>query len=444
MVGKYFKAARNLAYKAAYVATGGKPWNVIDKAEDIARIVQMVTPLLDNGGRGGGSTNPPRPPRNPTTMDTPKSGRTLKLRGRRTLSTASFAGKRFRYRRPSRMQKRRYRKAFNGVQYCIERVANVTDDRCVYLEHSTAPMNTLAKYVIYALLKKLLNAAGIQFTAWEEIRAGRVQTGDTFALSYRKNMVDAPVSIGYTVVAGDVTYGAIADGFWLVVYNNLINCGALVGMQSNALLQLASYVGVDGRHHAELNMRTCTISILTKSTLKMQNRSVNVITDDQSDDVNNVPLYGKSYQGRGNGLVPRDTSSRVVPCDSVYGWTMFGAGPENQLAEPPQAYHFQYCKKSAKVHIGPGRIKTSVLTDKLNMSMDRFLRHVYALYTSSVADTNQYSTAGKIRLFALERPIAKQDGEAIGINVSAEHDFKAWIDVNVSRGRYTSSTNIVL
>jgi len=377
----------------------------------------------------------------------PTTGRTRNVLMGRMNNTAHFAGKIGGYRRPNRSQKRKYKKAFNGVQYVFERADTVLDSTCIYAEHCTLPIKTVAKYVVYTMLKKLLNFGSIQFSDWTELRSGRIITGDTFALSYKQLYSSATSTvISYTVTALDLTYGQIADKLWVQIFDNLINpAGGVFGMQAQALLQSMSYVASSGGHIAEINLRDASVSVMTKSSLKMQNRSYNLAADNEDTDINNVPLYGKSYEGSGNGFVPRDFSNIMVPCDIEYGWNIFGAGSANALREPPPQYHLQYARRSAKVVISPGKIRTSVLNGNLNMSLDRFFKQCYAIFTSTITDASQFHKLGKVRMFALERPIATLPGEVTpGVIMAVEHDFKGWIDIQCKKGQYTAPTTLVI
>ena len=46
--------------------------------------------------------------------------------------------------------------------------------------------------------------------------------------------------------------------------------------------------------------------------MKIQNRSTNSVDDEQSDEVDNVPLYGRSYEGTGSGTLV-DTPALTPP-----------------------------------------------------------------------------------------------------------------------------------
>lgn len=427
------------AGNAARKLTGG-PGTAAQKHANLLMRTLPASVVVDRIGklssRGGLSFN------------TPTTGRTkqVNLRRRPFMNTAYFAGKRFSYRRPGKVAKKRYKKAFNGVQWCIERADTVLDTKCVFAEHCSVPIKTVAKFTVYAMVKKLLNEADIQFSDWNELRAGRIVDGDSIALTYKKFFSSTSGTvISITVATGDTTYGSVAEKFWLAIFNGLINpSGGVDGMLPQAQLSTLSFV-VGGGHKAELNLRGASMSCIVKSSLKMQNRSYNIATDNESDDINNVPLYGKTYEGRGNGFLPRDNSNVMAPCDVDYAWNIYGASSSTTLQEPPEAYQLQYVTRSGKATIPPGKIKTSVINDRIVMSLDTFFKTCYSQYPGTASDNLQFHRMGKIRMFAFERPIATLPGEVTpGVAMAVEHDYKGWVQINVKKGQYTAPVNIVI
>lgn len=349
--------------------------------------------------------------------------------------TGKIKGRRF---RRSRRQKKLAR-FFKGVNWNNEVTSVVTDDKCVYLMHSTFPALTFMKYTIYSLFKNILNQGGIQFNAFTDARQTRIGTGDTFIIEWKANVSSAPVATGYTVVLGDVTYQNVADGLWLSVYNNLIN--NVAGFTSRGIILRAYWQTFALEIPSELNLQGSYVSFVAKSALKMQNRSVNVAGDEEID-VNNVPLYGKGYDGKGNGFVTKSNNVIMTPCDGVNGWNTFAAGAGADLQEPPQLYSLQYAKGMKTLYIPSGGIKTSVLYEKQTISLQILLRTLNGLYFQAT-DTEQFHRLGKVRMYALERPIAKIGAE-LGINVTAEHDYKLWVELHNKKGMYTGPINTVL
>ncbi len=107
---------------------------------------------------------------------------------RANYSSARYGGKigGRRFRMPRRVKK--LAKKFMGVNFNFERTALVTDDKCVYLQHSTMPLLNILKFTCYCIMKALLNRAGIQFSSFQNERAARIGTGDTISVTWKPCM----------------------------------------------------------------------------------------------------------------------------------------------------------------------------------------------------------------------------------------------------------------
>lgn len=389
--------------------------------------------------------SPQRPPFRPPTFKSPGGTQRVTKPRKRFESTARFGGYlKTRKFWKKKSVKRKYKKAFQGVMFAFERNGLVTDDKCVYLAHHTAPYVNIVKGLAYVLFKKMLQSMEIEFDAWTTNSIATLPIDTQIQLVYKPAFNAVDTAITYSVVAGDTTFGAIAEKIWDVLFRNGFLIGTINGFDSPSTLVKMNIIRVNGGV-SSMNLRDATISCILKSALKMQNRSLNSTGDNEADDINNVPLTGRSYEGSGNGLKGRDNNLILPPCDNIFGWTVVGAGTEVVLQEPPQPYHFQYAYKSGAVRINPGIIKTSVLNDKLYMKLDRFLALCRGMARNDNGNfTLSYNSMGKTRLFALERSISRLTTELQpGITVATELDSKIWIDVNIKRSKYTAPVNIV-
>lgn len=361
------------------------------------------------------------------------------------VTSAGYSGKignkRFKY---SRRTKKLARKSNSGVNFNFERTGLYTDNKCVYVSHSTMPLLNIMKYTVYAIFKKVLNQNGIQFAQFTDGRSQRIITGDSFAFSWKPSISAAPVSTGYTVLLSDLTYKQIADGIWNVLNTSLLNSASGFTPQS-IMLSFQWYSGVaSATIVSDLNLNGCNVAISSKSSLKIQNRSIGSTGNNEEDDVDNVPVHGKGYEGYGNGFIARSSNTIIKPCDLTYGWTGYGAGSEVVLQEPPQVYHFQYARGVKSCHIQPSRIKTSIMYDKRTISLNQLIKTLNAMSIAD-PDTDQYHRIGKVRMYAFERSIALFGGEVTpGINLACEHDLKCWIDLKIKRPVYTAPDNQVL
>lgn len=366
-------------------------------------------------------------------------------------STGKHAGFIRGYRRMGRTARRRYRKALAGVQFNYEQVNQVTDNRCVYIGHYSMPPLTIAKYSVYALVKAIMNHADIQFSSFDEAFLGSLAAGDIVGIEYRLSPLLAPTAVSYTIAAGETTYRNVADGLWTVMYNTfLVPPSGPVGYGSQSTL-LKAYLNRAGQNREAIILSDASIGLICKSSLKMQNRSINTVDDDEASDVNNVPLVGKSYQFKGNIMVPRDTTlSNAVtgamnPPDNQTGIIRYGAGSSDVIAEPPEAYFYANKPKVVKLRFQPGVIKTSTINDNITMNLSNFWRYLNGLFRIGPPQDRVFCSLGKSRLFALERSIGRLAAEVEpGIVLTTEVDNKFWINIYIGSGKWTAPTNVVV
>lgn len=165
------------------------------------------------------------------------------------------------------------------------------------------------------------------------------------------------------------------------------------------------------------------IHVYVKSALKMQNRTKAAATGDTADDadqIDNVPLYGKSYSGRGTGLLTKLPYYGELFCDRQFGTIV---GSETVRSEPPQPRDFVNVKNCGKAHLDPGDIKTSVITSKFNMFFNTLVRHcapgvapsVPAPATTYLLQNFRRRDLGTYRVFCLEKMIDVGAGDNIRV-----------------------------
>lgn len=341
--------------------------------------------------------------------------------------------------------RQRYARALKGVTFQWERTAEITDDRCIYVTHHDLPYLTLLKASVYALLKKFLLKMNVDFSSWTDVlTTAFVPDGTTFSVEWRQSYNVSTSVASCVKVAADTTFKALADRIFADIFVTQFLDASGIGFDSPA--QLISMETNIASRVTRMNLIGARLDVMTRSALKMQNRSVPLTGDDQSDNVNNVPLEGKSYQGTGNGFIGRDNATVIPPADGVWAWSSSGAGATAILQEPPEPYHFKYVNKVTKVKLPSGALNTSVLNGKLNMEFDRFLRYCRFIRRSNGGTTALgYTNMGHCRMFALERSIARLTTELQpGISIAAEIDFKMYLDISLKASAYTAPDNVVL
>jgi len=169
----------------------------------------------------------------------------------------------------------------------------------------------------------------------------------------------------------------------------------------------------DMRHarYTKLDLENVTVSLSSKSAIKMQNRTVEEAGDDENE-VNNIPLYGKSFTGAGTGPQRKDQygEQNTFVVNQTTGVIIV---PENiQMREPPPPEEFNRVKMVGKVKIEPGEIKTSVLsasaTHKFNIWYRGFVRSWMVQSSGTPPASQKFPdyAEGNYRTFFIEKMLA--------------------------------------
>jgi len=180
-----------------------------------------------------------------------------------------------------------------------------------------------------------------------------------------------------------------------------------------------------------LDLVKARVQMYTKSSLKVQNRTINTAGNDEEGDVDNVPMYGKQYEGNGNHIVYGNhlagalyPSNDILRCNAdllIQEKATNAALP--QLREPPPLSVLKNAKTIAKAKLDPGEVKTSVLTWSQSALLNVVLRKTTISNNLSPLVTPQH--IGKFRIFILEKMIQAVATDNInGMKLAYELDAK--------------------
>ena len=337
--------------------------------------------------------------------------------------------------------------ARGGQNRTFEISRNVQDANCVYIGHSTFPrrliFETAAQQFIKHLAKSVSGEDVPEFT--DVIRT--FSPADKIIFKYRPdpfNVLITDTDVGansniYVVPGGGVTMRNFAQWFlggsrpW---HQN--REGTIESVESDVL----------NNTQFRVDMRKFMLQIYVKTSLKCQNQSVPGTTAPEQDAevVNNIPLYGKTYDGSGNMLKCHKrtygptTGISPIPlvADPNYGLMLMTPSltpNAESFFEPPQGRDFSNVKRVGKLHVDPGQIKTSSLVQTFRMSMTSLMHLVPAFSDFSVVGgVTQYPTTlantfinmrernvGKFRLLAFEKMIGLGTQP---VNVSFENNVE--------------------
>ena len=179
----------------------------------------------------------------------------------------------------------------------------------------------------------------------------------------------------------------------------------------------------------KIDLTRCRVKFYVKSNLKIQNRTINSSGNDEEGDVDNVPIYGKQYDGTGNYVFYNHTLSAlnttqylVGNSDNLISTKGIAATVTDCLREPPPISVLKKTKKIGKAKLEPGEIKTSTMTYQSSFLLNELLQKL--VISSLTADT-ETSTFGTFRLFIFEKMLQAVATDGVnGLKVAYELDAK--------------------
>lgn len=353
-----------------------------------------------------------------------KKGRTVKFRG---ASASRSAGK---FRRGKRINRRGYRQRSvnKGLVRVFEHGGVVTSNYCRYIGHHDSPYYDVMYLLWCGILKKLLEKTGYRISA-DAAPLENIIIGDIIQVEYRTGPSFVTAITTRALLAGD-SLKTLAE-YFVDKFDSTEH--GLFG--NNLMFHVIKYIPqAVGYTTMQMNMENLKVHLTSKSTLKIQNRSKNALGS-EADEVDNVPLYGKSYTGKGSGM--------EVDHQKPYVTSMFYADVQkgmilydglNEYREPILAQNTRNTSYSSKVKLDPSDIKTSALSSSTTMLLNKFITKM-ALSTGSVASTSSIKTlVGKFRVFALEKMIETETNEADIVPITVAYEVNTRISCYVTGG----------
>jgi len=351
-------------------------------------------------------------------------------------------------------KRRRYSKTSqrrtNGVNYTAEFGGTYADTNMVVVGHSTTPGEKLMRMVWLSVLKKLLLGAG--FVNEVEDFASVNLFNDDGTGSAEPNSVDLLTVYYQTRIGQSVTddsrelglVGAsvidVAD--WLMdtarPWNTVGETNGdnfhfyEISFKPHGIVPGFTSAPQHPKRYYSLMLENLVIMCDVKSSFKMQNRTVNTEGEDATA-VDNVPLYGKSYEGSGTGAWWKDQQLHQgsgFVANHLNGVFMT-TRPANML-EPPKSEEFRGVTKVGKIHLQPGQIKTSVLNYKASHTIKQWVKLLEPLRFLAYP----LSKTGKYRFFCIEK-IMDPEGTS-SIVCGYEHNLAITTSVKSYRPKPTT------
>jgi hypothetical protein len=344
---------------------------------------------------------------------------------------------------------RKYRKtkrntmSRKGVTLAFECGGTCNAKRCAYVGHYTTPGKIVRKMFWRSLLKRLFEKV-YSYSPNNLLLPITLQPLDNVELRYRRNTNSG----AFEVIAyqATVTPGSGVENSIDTVAAYFADDGLPINNSSKdtslELVDLSFYPSTAQGTRCRIRLLDAVVHLYSKSTLKLQNRTINALGT-EADEVDNVPIYGKSYAGSGAGAtwkgdaVVTNANGADFVADKNFGVILEAVNTTgyNGLQEPPLPGDFSHVQKSGKVRLDPGDIKTSSLSSNNKMDLNKFYRRV-----ANIDAASQYvkTDLGQYRFFAMEKMIDSfQTADQPSIIVAYEHNIRMQMTVSE---KYTTNT----
>jgi len=330
----------------------------------------------------------------------------------------------------------------SAIFKCSQYGQAISAQNTMFVGHATALQTEMVYVFCAAVLKKLTTQMGYPMLNVLDEMGYFVAAGSKFSLRW-KNSPESGSSAGvssFTVVStGTVSLWTDVINTWvgdLPVNNDQLQFLAADYTPPQVLGDPAPSNGVT-HAYTNLNLERATFHFRSTSELKMQNRTVALLGQDEADNVGQCPLIARVYEGTGTGTtyssgsVPQQTgwtagASLVFAANADTGIIAGSGGVLNQFLSPPLARSFPNVKKSSEISITPGEIKISRIGFKKNFGMRRLASDLFG--DALTATQRKLKPLGTFRFFCLHKLMDAVDTEGdIAVVVENQTDMVGWI-----------------
>jgi len=360
------------------------------------------------------------------------------------VSDSKVSGK---IRTPMRLKRRRKQTTLQrlGTSVTLERGGIVRSGastssfgNTVCVGHASMPQDTIILIAMRAIFKQFYMKLGsYDMSNWNDtipdLAAGAV-IGLNYYIGEQAGTLNTINCTTGANVPSPTTFDALPIFFW----QELIKLPECANLRfDNLYYYHPTPTNGNSPNATKLVLKDVILHFYSKSTLKVQNRTLTKSADNESDDVDNVPLYGKSYYGYGNGTgaINKNASyggnaSRDFIGDEKYG-TIAKVPQELWYQEPPGPEVFEKVKSFGKVMLVPGDIKTSTLTTRKNITLQQFARQIFTREVAPAANAHHRHYMGTYRFMIIEKMINAVVG-------SAENEIALAYETNLNIGCYAT------
>lgn len=332
----------------------------------------------------------------------------------------------------------------------------ISDPDCCYISHS-AYSTQILNYIIYALIRKLLDKAGWTVASVDSTIDNLLPTNALnlrFTLVQQSDEDQALTVTNYDTAAGS-TVRSMGDAMIgpFQVYSAGVTSLSVTNVLVPMKLQLYQSDN-DGvfMFKCELNFTECFVDIFCKSDIKIQNRTLAGNNSADAEDVTSNPLTGRSYLFSGMpkvktlGLFTQLNTVNSVGVNLVRAAEMLSStsGVFNSPKEPPLPSLFWNCRKAGKVILNPGNMRSSSISYRSKKIKFLLLLKRMRIQYSVFGDANKQGpyksnyVLGPVEMFALEDMI--NIVSANNISLAYEVNRVSAVCVTTRTNRYSDGT----
>jgi len=322
--------------------------------------------------------------------------------------------------------------AYKGVVGTYEFIGGQEDVDCLYVGHSTVPIEPALYQVCFGLYKAMWKIIGIRASDSATVIPPEC-VGSKF--EFMEARYDSNVT---TVIHSRVVL--ITDTLDVLVSLLVTAIKGWLGV-GGQFRYLFSMKFVADKRVIDVDLTKATIRLISESTFKIQNHSKN--GGESADDVDNVPLIGKSYKIRGQAIQihgqPRGFATNNMTSSNSKGIVAYSANNDTsgKFKEPVLKGTVVGCISYGDVQIQPGEIRTSIETFNKNMSFTQFFNKLqYQWDTGSAKQYNPGTQLGTTTFFGLEKQLNNDNISPIIIDY--EHNLRMGTVVSLKQTGFTS------
>lgn len=350
-----------------------------------------------------------------------------------------------------------------GVSLTEEVTGTGTDANCVYTMAECMSAYRVIQLSIAAVLKKLFVKAGMNITGWDDNPwvqlAGNgtiANTDEDYHISLIENDLNTGTFVSVVDTSSDVSYTfrKCVEAFVSHIEHWCAGFGGNDAANDHLpyAFVLVKNVGNNTNNAdtdvklSEVILDQCVLDLKASLSFKIQNRTVAANGGTEADDVTASPIQGRMYEFKGTPRVKSVANQGLIGSTAgSYKFSQFYIAnngvevfnPSNMdptFKEPPPPANFWNCKKSSKVRLEPGQMKSYGLTDYKNrIPIVKLWRSIH--YQTTDSGTSDFYTYNvyKLLMFSFEDVINVNADALVTLAFEAERK----LSVLCSEKRYT-------